>query len=61
MAKPVPARYELADGILTIEAIGAFNFTDFGIKPYSAFLGAVKNEDEFHVYVNLSARSTRKP
>ena len=53
--KPVAARYRLADGVLTVEAVGAFRFTDFGIKPYSAFLGAVKNEDEFHVYVNLKA------
>lgn len=55
VAKPVAARYELVDGALTIEALGAFNFTDFGIKPYSAFLGAVKNQDGFHVYVSLSA------
>ena len=51
--KPVAARYELNDGVLSIEAFGAFLFTDFGIKPYSALLGAVKNEDKFHVYVNL--------
>ncbi len=30
-------------------ALGTFDFTDFGIKPYSAFLGAVKNQDAFHV------------
>lgn len=51
--KPVAARYQLDGAGLTVEAVGAFLFTDFGIKPYSAFLGAVKNEDEFHVYVSL--------
>ncbi len=53
--KPVAARYQLDGETLTIEAVGAFLFTDFGIKPYSALLGAVKNEDEFHVYVSLRA------
>ncbi len=53
VAKPMAARYESAGGVLTIEAVGAFNFTDFGIKPYSAFFGAVKNQDAFHVYVKL--------
>ena len=56
VVKPVAARYESADGILTLEAVGAFSFTDFGIKPYSAFLGAVKNQDRFHVYVHLKGR-----
>ncbi len=58
VAKPVAARYQLADGALNVEALGTFNFIDFGIKPYSAFLGAVKNQDAFHVYVNLKGRST---
>ena len=54
VAKPVAARYQLADGTLTVEAVGAFRFTDFGIEPYSAFFGAVKNEDEFHAFVSLT-------
>ncbi len=52
--KPVAARFDLADTSITVEAVGAFKFSDFGIKPFSAFLGAVKNEDEFHVYLNLT-------
>ena len=51
--KPVAARYEAADGSLTVEAVGAFRFKEFGIEPFSAFFGAVKNEDEFHVYLHL--------
>jgi hypothetical protein len=53
--KPVWARYELVDGALRVEAVGEFRFRDFGIKPYSAMLGAVKNKDSFHLYVNLVA------
>ncbi len=52
---PVAARYESADGELTIEALGMFRFTDFGIEPFSAFFGAVRNEDFFHVYLNLKS------
>ena len=51
--RPVAARYHLADGVFNIEAVGTFQFTDFGIKPYSALFGAVKNEDMFHIFVNL--------
>jgi hypothetical protein len=53
--KPLMARYELVDRTLRIEAVGVFRFRDFGIKPYSAMLGAVKNKDEFHIYVSLVA------
>ena len=53
ISKPVAARYQMADGQLTVEAVGAFAFTDFGIKPYSALLGAIRNQDQFHAYVNL--------
>lgn len=54
--RPVAARASWDDdGALHVEAAGVFRFTDFGIEPYSAFLGAVKNADEFHVYVNLKA------
>ena len=43
------------DGALTIEAVGDFAFTEFGIKPFSAALGAVRNKDAFRVYVNVTA------
>jgi hypothetical protein len=52
---PVSARYEFAEEVLRIEATGMFRFRDFGIKPYSAMLGMVKNKNEFHVYVHLVA------
>jgi len=54
---PCVARYEIRDGTIRLEAYGTFRFTDFGIKPYSAMLGAVKNQDEFHVFASLEVRS----
>lgn len=59
--KPVGARYEVKGETLEVEAIGAFKFTDFGIKPYSAFLGAVKVLDDFYVYVNLKGALPAAP
>lgn len=54
--RPVAARASWDDaGALHVEAAGVFHFTDFGIAPFSAFLGAVKNTDAFHVYVSLRA------
>jgi hypothetical protein len=49
------ARYEYRDGKLVIESLASFRFKEFGIRPYSAFLGAVRNRDEFHVYVRIVA------
>lgn len=40
------------------EAVGALKFSDFGIKPYTAFLGTIKNEDVFHVYVRFEGKRT---
>ena len=48
-------RYTYRKGRLEVEALGEFLFTDFGIKPYSAMLGAVRNQDRFHVYLRLTA------
>jgi len=49
------ASYAVQDAHVAVEAHGTFRFTEFGIKPYSAFLGAVKNKDEFDVIVHLVA------
>jgi hypothetical protein len=40
---------------LTVEAVGDFAFTDFGIKPYSALFGALGNQDKFHMLVSMKA------
>jgi polyisoprenoid-binding protein YceI len=54
--KKVPARWQLVDGELRAEAVAEARFTEFGIEPYSAFLGAVRNADLFHVVVEIVAR-----
>lgn len=43
------------NGALTVEAVGDFAFTEFGIKPFSAAFGAVRNKDAFRIYVNVTA------
>lgn len=40
---------------LEIGIVRAFRFSDFGIEPYSALLGAIRNDDEFHVFVQIVA------
>jgi len=59
--RPVAARLVSAGGRSVIEALGTFRFTDFGIQPFSAFLGAVKNQDDFHVYLHLEAIQPPRP
>jgi hypothetical protein len=51
-----PARWELDGDELRAELLGELRFTDFGIEPYSALLGAIRNADLFHLYVELVAR-----
>jgi hypothetical protein len=41
------------DGKVRLEALAKAKFTDFGIKPYSAFLGAVANADNVEFYLVL--------
>ena len=55
VVKSVAARYERDGEKVLIEAVGVFRFEDFGIKPYSALLGAVKNKNEFHIYAAVVA------
>lgn len=54
---PVKLSWEAKDGALTAEALGEFRFREFGIEPYSAMLGAVRNQDRFFVYVTLEAKA----
>lgn len=51
-------RFELfEDGAeLKAEATCGFRFSDFGIEPYSAMLGAIKVADSFDVFVRVVAR-----
>ncbi len=55
VTREVPLRYESEGDDLRIEAVGHFKFEEFGIEPYSAFLGTVKVQNEFEIYLNLKA------
>ncbi len=57
--KVIPTTITLINGTLNVEAFEEFRFSEFGIEPYSAFFGAVKNQDRFHIYVNLTAQLTK--
>ncbi|MFA6242999.1 MAG: hypothetical protein WC655_18830 [Candidatus Hydrogenedentales bacterium] len=46
----------LKDGVLHVEGVARFEFTELGITPYSAFFGSVKNKNAFEIYVNLTAK-----
>jgi len=56
LERDLALRWSLDGDRLTAEGLGEARFTDLGIEPYSAFLGAVKNTDLFHLYVALEAR-----
>lgn len=49
------ATLSLEGETLEVEAAAVAKFTDFGIRPYRAFLGAVRNKDEFTVFVRFRA------
>ena len=55
VTRDVPLRYEEEGDGLRIEAVGRFQFEEFGIEPYSAFLGTVKVQNDFEIYLNLKA------
>jgi len=54
--RPFVARYAIEDETLIVEALGMYYFSDFGIEPYSKFMGSVRNKNEFHLYLYLRAR-----
>lgn len=51
----VPVHVALTSDTLKAESWIPLKFTDFGIKPYSAAFGAVKNKDQFHLFVYIEA------
>ncbi len=54
-----PATVLLEGDRLTVDAAFPLRVTDFDIKPYSAFFGAVRFDDVFHIYMHFEAK--RKP
>jgi hypothetical protein len=53
-----PASIRRQDGRIEVETFGALHFTDFGMKPYSSFFGAIRYKDEFHVFVHIECRTS---
>ena len=53
VARAVAADFSIEGDRISVEAIGNFTFEEFGIEPYSAFMGSVKNKNEFVLYLNL--------
>lgn len=53
--RPIHLNLDKSESKLRLEGWGDFKFSDFGIEPFSAFLGAVKNQDRFDVYCSLIA------
>lgn len=61
VTRDVPLRWEREGETLVIEAVGRFTFEEFGIEPYSAFLGTVKVQNDFEIYLNLRASPAADP
>lgn len=54
----VPVRVELTGGILTIAGEFEALHSDFGIEPFSSYLGAAAVQDKFRVRVRIEARES---
>ena len=58
VVKDVSARFQIDEADenrVNIEVVGQFMFEEFGIEPYSAFMGSVKNKNEFDIYLSVKA------
>lgn len=55
VTRKVSANVIVREDTISIEAAAAYRFTEFGIEPYSAMFGAVKNQDEFFVFCSIVA------
>ncbi len=52
----LPVAWRLTGDELVADGVVGARFSDFGIRPYSTLLGAIRNDDRFDVYVRLVAR-----
>jgi hypothetical protein len=58
VSRDFAANINLQGEELQVEAAGSLKFTDFGITPYKALMGALGNDDRFHLLVSF--RATKK-
>ena len=56
LERRLPATWSETGGTLAAEIVGELPFRDFGIEPYSTMLGAIRNDDRFHLFVSVVAR-----
>lgn len=56
LERRLAATWSETDGTLAAETYSELHFKDFGIEPYSTMLGAIRNDDRFHLYVSVVAR-----
>lgn len=49
------ANISIKDQDVSVEAVGDFKFSEFGIKPYKALMGALGNDDAFNMIVSFRA------
>lgn len=55
--RSLPATFSAESNRLSAEIVGEFLFSEFGIEPYSTMLGAIRNDDRFHLFVQILARA----
>ncbi len=60
-AVSLPVTIAVADGVLTGDGKLRFRTSDFGIKPYSAALGTVRNRDEVELVLHLVGTTSSPP
>ena len=59
LERKLAAVWSEKEDVLTAETFAELRFSDFGIQPYSTMLGAIRNDDRFHLYVNVVAHPAR--
>lgn len=50
--KLTPLILDIQEKSVNVESMIGFKFSEFEIEPFSALLGAIKNADQFYIYVN---------
>lgn len=55
VTKEIPLEIRKKGSSLTATFVGSFAFSEFGMKPYSAMLGAIAVKDRFYVAASLAA------
>ncbi len=55
LSRVVPVNFAFSGDHLEAQSVQAFKFTDFGMEPFSALFGAVKNKNQFHILVKVAA------